>query len=132
MMHITIPTKPLSVNQAWKGKRFKTEKYDEFTDTVDKLLLMNRKPEIPDGDLEIHFMWGLSTYKQSDYDNPIKCAQDRIANWLKIDDNRFVGGSQRKVKVSKGDEFIVFMIRPYNPVLWDEFTEMEHLKRNVS
>ena len=86
-----------------------------------KLLLKLKrleKPCIPEGDLEIHFLWGMSYYKISDYDNPIKTAQDVICDWLGIDDNRFVGGSQRKTKVKKGDEFIAFEIRPHVPEGW--------------
>ena len=115
---IEIPVKPLSVNEAWKGRRYKSASYSRFEILLYAKLLHTVRPNIPDGDLEIHFVWGFSRFRQSDYDNPIKTAQDVICRWLKIDDSRFVSGSQLKVKVDKGDEFIRFFIRKFDMKEW--------------
>ena len=52
-----IKVKPLSVNDAWQGKRFKTDKYKAYEKEV---LLKLRPLEIPEGKLEIYLEWGFS------------------------------------------------------------------------
>ena len=121
-----VMIKPFSQNKARRGKQVKTAECDVFMTKL-ALLLMKEDPrpkKLPEGDLEIHFVWGMSYYAVSDYDNPIKTAQDVIATHYGIDDRRFVGGSQRKVKVKKGEEFIQFTIGRYDPTVWNRFTGM--------
>lgn len=116
---IKVMVKPLSMNEARKGRQYKTDKCNDFEERFGSLLLLAPKPDIPEeGDLEIHFEWGMSNFKRSDYDNPIKVAQDVICKWLNIDDNRFIGGSQIKVRVKKGCEYIKFRIKEHNPEKW--------------
>lgn len=123
---IKVPIKPFSQNKARQGRQFKTKACEQFMEDFAKRLLVDApRVKLPDGELEIHFLWGFSYYTTSDYDNPIKTAQDVIADHYRIDDNRFVGGSQRKVKVKRGEEFIAFVIRPSDASLWAEFTGLE-------
>lgn len=103
----TIPIKPLSVNDAWKGRRFKTAAYKQFERDVLKLL--PAKMEIPEGDLFIVLVWGFSS-AASDYDNPVKPFQDVLQKKYNFNDSRFVGGLPIKTKVKKGQEFISFKI----------------------
>lgn len=65
---ICINIKPLSVNEAWQGRRFKTEKYKLYQDT---LLWLLPKMKIPEPPYEIHFKFEFSN-SLSDWDNPVK------------------------------------------------------------
>ena len=73
MHHIKI--KALSVNEAWKGKRFKTLSYKKYEQELTYLLPII---DVPEGKLQVHYIFGLSN-KQSDYDNCIKQFQDIIS-----------------------------------------------------
>lgn len=110
--------KPFSINKARQGRQFNTPACNEFKVAFGVLLNKLEIPPVPDGDLLIHFAWGFCYFKSSDYDNPVKIAQDVIAGWLGIDDRRFVGATIRKIKVKRGAEFIRFAISKYNPNDW--------------
>ncbi len=98
--------KPLSVNQAWQGKRFKAPAYKAYEREV---LLSLKKMVIPDGDLVIYLKWGFSSVA-SDWDNPIKPFQDCLQKKYGFNDSRIVTGITQKVKTKKGAEFIEFEI----------------------
>jgi len=102
-----INIKPLSVNQAWQGKRFKTSDYKAF-----EMEIWGKLPrrEIPKkGKLFIHYQFGLSN-KGADYDNCIKVFQDILQRKYGFDDNRIYRAVIEKIDVKKGDEFIRFKI----------------------
>ena len=102
-----IDIKPMSVNGAWKGRRFKTDEYKRYERAVALLL----KPmDIPDGDLEILLEWGFSS-SASDWDNPIKPFQDILQKKYGFNDNRIKRAVVEVVKVGKGDEYIEFNIK---------------------
>lgn len=98
--------KPLSVNDAWQGRRVKSKKYRNYERDILKLL---RPMKIPDGKLELYLKWGFSS-AGSDWDNPIKPFQDCLQKKYNFNDNRVVRAVTEKVKVKKGDEFIEFKI----------------------
>ena len=107
---IRIDIKPLSVNEAWQGKRFKTNKYKDY----EKLLLLKLKPlTIPDGDLEVRYTFGFSN-RSSDIDNPIKAFQDILQKKYGFNDSKIYRLVVNKVIVPKGEEFIEFEIKNYN------------------
>lgn len=101
-----LDIKPLSANDMWKGRRFKTKEYKTFEKSV---LMMLKPMQIPDGDLEIYLKWGFSS-AGSDWDNPIKPFQDCLQKKYGFNDNRVVRALVEKVKVPKGKEFIEFKI----------------------
>jgi hypothetical protein len=68
-----IDIKPLSVNDAWKGKRYKTDVYKQYS--RDLTYLLPRNYTLPPPPYEIRLKWGFSS-KLSDWDNPIKPTQD--------------------------------------------------------
>ena len=78
-----IKIKPLSVNQCWAGKRFKTPKYKAYEKEL--LLILPKNYKVPLGMLEISFTWGFSS-KLSDYDNPIKAFQDILQKKYNFND----------------------------------------------
>lgn len=102
--------KPLSVNQAWQGKRFKTPEYKGFEK---QLLLMLKKIKVPEGKLLLKATFGLSS-KNADWDNPIKPFQDVLQKKYGFDDRRIYRGEIEKVDVEKGKEFIEFQILKFN------------------
>jgi Holliday junction resolvase RusA-like endonuclease len=102
-----LDIKPLTVNQAWQGRRKKTDKYRKFERDV---LMLLRPMKIPEGDLRIYLEWGFS-YSGSDFDNPIKPFVDCLQKKYNFNDNRIVEAHIKKVKVKKGSEYINFEIK---------------------
>ena len=105
-----IDIKPLSVNDAYRGRRFKTPEYKQYEH--DLMLLLPKELEIPEGKLQVHFKFGLSS-KLADYDNPVKALQDIISMKYGFNDNRIYKGTTEKVDVKKGNEFIEFVMQEY-------------------
>ena len=97
-----LDIKPLSVNQAWKGKRFKTDDYKRYEYLC---LMMLRPHKIPSGKLRLALTFGFSS-KASDTDNPVKCFQDILSKKYNFDDKRIYEINVQKVDVKKGNEFI--------------------------
>jgi Holliday junction resolvase RusA-like endonuclease len=104
---IKIEIKPLSVNGAWKGRRFKTKEYKQYENAV--LYMLPRKYDIPDGNLEIRLRFGVST-KAFDWDNGIKQFGDILQKKYGFNDNRIYRGVVEKEIVKKGKEFVEFEI----------------------
>ena len=102
-----INVKPLSVNQCWQGKRFKTVKYKRFEKAV--LLLLPNKYKVPAGLLKITLKWGFSS-KLADWDNPIKPFQDILQKKYNFNDSRVCKATVEKEIVPKGEEYIEFKI----------------------
>lgn len=110
-MTIAIRIKPLSVNAAWKGKRFKTNEYKDY-----ERMLLPQLPaglEIPEGKLKISFVFGLSN-KCADWDNPVKPLQDILQKKYGFNDSRIYEASVKKLDVKKGMEFIGFSIEAFD------------------
>lgn len=103
---IQINIKPLSVNEAWQGKRFKTGKYKKYEKDVLFLLPKIKMPEPP---YEIFFEFGFSNIL-SDFDNPVKPITDILQKKYLINDRDIVKASITKVIVKKGNEYIKFKI----------------------
>ena len=103
---IGIMIKPLSVNKAWQGRRYKTDEYKAFEKA---LLLMLPNIEIPDGNLRLTFEFGFSN-KLSDLSNPIKLVEDIFQKKYGFNDNRIFELIAKKKICSKGAEYIMFNI----------------------
>ncbi|MBS9774732.1 MAG: hypothetical protein KGV59_06210 [Tenacibaculum sp.] len=106
---IKLQIKPLSVNQVWQGKRYKTNAYKQYEKLV---LFLLPKLKVPAGKLEIRFVFGLSS-KNADWDNPIKPIQDILQKKYGFNDRMIYKAIVEKVDVKKGDEFIKFEISEY-------------------
>ena len=105
-----INIKPLSVNQAWQGKRFKTPKYKSYEKAV---LLSLPKLEVPEGSIAIDLVVGLSS-KNADIDNPVKCFIDCLQKKYGFNDRNIYHMTIQKFDVGKGDEYIDFSIEKFN------------------
>lgn len=103
---IILKIKPLSVNDAWKGRRYRTDQYKQYQKIV-ALLLKNQK--IPEGKLLLKVIFGFSS-KGSDIDNPLKPFIDCLQKKYGFNDNKIYRLEIDKVDVKKGNEFIEFEI----------------------
>lgn len=105
-----IKIKPLSVNKAWKGRRFKTDSYKSFEKKM-ILLLPNLKINFK-GELTIKIHYGFSS-KLSDIDNPCKLILDCLCKKYLFDDRQIFKLIQTKEIVKKGNEFMEIKISDY-------------------
>ena len=101
-----LDIKPLSVNEAWKGRRFKTDKYKVYERSI--LLLLPRL-DVPKGPLKLTINWGFSS-SGADTDNPIKPFVDCLQKKYSFNDNKVYDYRVTKEIVKKGKEFIQFRI----------------------
>lgn len=98
-----INIRPLSVNRAWKGKRFKTEEYKQYE--KDLGLLLPKDIKVKSG-LSLEF--GFSS-KLSDIDNPVKPFIDILQKKYGFNDRDLILLIIKKRIVAKGEEYIKFM-----------------------
>lgn len=103
----TINIKPLSVNQAWQGRRFKSPKYKYYEENLLKVL---PPMDIPNPPYEIYFRFGFSS-KSSDWDNACKSTQDIIAKKYKFNDKLIKRAIIDVDYVPKGEEYLEFKIK---------------------
>lgn len=104
---IKINIKPLSVNQAFKGRRFKTEKYTKYERD---LLFLLPKIEITLPPYEVYYKFGFSS-RNSDIDNGVKQLQDILSKKYKFNDRYIFRMVVEKEIVAKGKEYIQFKIK---------------------
>jgi hypothetical protein len=106
---IKINIKPLSVNDVWQGKRFKTPAYKNY----EKLLLLTLpKIKIPEPPYVIYFEFGFSN-SASDWDNPVKPFQDILSKKYRFNDKLIKRAIVDTVLVKKGHEYVKFKIETY-------------------
>ena len=103
---IKINIKPLSVNCAYRGRRFKTNEYKAYEEVV---LLLLPKGEVPEGKIRLDIEFGFSN-KQSDIDNPVKMFTDILQKKYGFNDRDIYELHVKKTLVKKKQEFIDFEI----------------------
>jgi Holliday junction resolvase RusA-like endonuclease len=100
-MNIKLHIKPLSVNQAWKGRRYKTDAYNRYEKELMAML--------PDYEIKsfrgLVLTFGFSNM-QSDVDNPTKLVIDILQKRYGVNDRDLMELHLYKMKVAKGNEFI--------------------------
>lgn len=106
---IRVNIKPLSVNKAWKGKRYKTNDYNNYENALLKLLPRISGIKKP---LKLEIVFGFSN-AGSDIDNPLKPFIDILQKRYLINDKDIFELNVKKVKVEKGFDFIDFKISQY-------------------
>ena len=105
MIHLEI--KPLSVNECWQGKRFKTKSYLQYEKD---LLLILPKIKMPEPPFEIYFEFGFSNI-MSDWDNPVKPLQDILQKKYGFNDKDIMKAVVVKKKVKKGEDYFKINIQ---------------------
>ena len=112
MIQFKLNEKPLSINEAWQGKRFKTPAYKAYEETI--LLIMPKAKIDLEQMLSIEFFFGFSN-KASDLDNPVKLLLDIAQKKYGFNDKNVFELNVRKCIVKKGEEFIQMGIYPLLP-----------------
>lgn len=102
---VKVFIKPLSVNQVWKGKRFKTKEYVAYSRNL--AYLLPNDAFIPEGLLIANYEFGLSSMG-GDWDNPVKPLQDILSKKYGFNDNRIRRAIVDLVPVEKGNEYVKF------------------------
>ena len=113
MIVFKLNEKPLSVNEAWQGKRFKTPAYKAYEETI--LLTMPKGKIDAEQMLRVEFFFGFSN-KASDLDNPVKLLLDIAQKKYGFNDKNIYELNVRKCIVKKGDEFIqmgIYKLLPF-------------------
>lgn len=89
-MKFKLDIKPLSVNKAWQGRRFKSPEYKQYEEDVAKLLMIVKPTPAPEEKLQVTYRFYLKNHKNSDNDNPIKPLQDILVACGVIKDDRLI------------------------------------------
>jgi len=102
-----ITIKPLSINESFKGRRFKTDAYKAYEE---ELLLTLPKLHIPHEKLVVRLEFGFSS-AGSDIDNAVKPFLDILQKKYGFNDNKIYRMILEKTLVKKGNEYIQFEIK---------------------
>ena len=86
MINIIIPLKPISVNCAFQGRRFKTKACKSFEQTA--LMFLPVCQTAIKGWCAIRYSFFLKHWKTTDADNLVKVIQDLIVKQSYIEDDR--------------------------------------------
>jgi Holliday junction resolvase RusA-like endonuclease len=103
-----LKIKPLSVNECFQGRRFKTPLYKAYEEEV--LYLLKKEP-ISSGKLFLRLTVGVSS-KNADLDNIIKPLVDILQKKLGFNDRQIYAMDLWKEDVRKGEEFIEYDLSP--------------------
>jgi len=103
--------KPLSTNKIYLGRKRKSGDYRQFErqmleELPDDCVVPNR------GALQLDFEFGVWS-RASDLDNLYKSALDCLSKKYGFNDNRVYKIVGKKILVSKGNEYIKFLLRKY-------------------
>lgn len=104
---IELSIKPLSANEAFRGRKFRTKKYDAYIAT---LMLILPKISLPKPPYSINLVVGYSNIL-SDIDNCLKPFIDCLQKKYLFNDRDIYKLSIEKKIVKKGKEFINFEIK---------------------
>lgn len=108
-LHIRM--KPLSVNEAWKGKRFKSDRYKAYEM---EMLLRLPPGRLPNPPYRVFYEFGFSN-SQADFDNPCKPLGDILQKKYGFNDKEIYEAHIRKVLVKKGQEYLKVRIEHFEP-----------------
>ena len=104
---VTLPFRPLSINKAWQGRRYKTREYDDFI--TDCLWSLPRRKMIR-GNVAVIMDFYLKRAKNCDVDNFIKPLLDIIVKKGYIKDDRYVFFLQAQKHYSQNEKIKINII----------------------
>lgn len=106
-MYLEIPIKPLSVNLAWQGKRFKTKAYKQYEKDIFRLIPQGQYDMKCKDEIYVVYVFYFSAYALSDNVNPEKLITDILVKRQYLKDDRYVKGTVCfKEPCAKGHEKI--------------------------
>lgn len=86
-----IDIKPFSINESWKGQKYKTLAYRAWRKECGwQLKAASQKIDPIKGYVEIHYEFYLRNFRKCDCDNFIKTTTDVLVDMGIIEDDRFV------------------------------------------
>lgn len=103
---IKLNIKPLSINSAYRGKKFKTPAHDLYKRQLQFLLPNGLKIDKAPYCITLEF----GTCKSQDLDNNAKLFLDALVNKYGFDDRYIYELNLKKVDVKKGFEYVKFNI----------------------
>lgn len=103
MKQYRIDIKPITVNQCWQGRRFKTATYKKWRD--DFGLIINNKEKEKSHELSVILEFYIKHESTTDLDNLIKPTLDALKENGIIEDDRFIK-SLEAYKYQSEEEFI--------------------------
>ena len=105
-----IRTKPISINECWTWRRFKTPKYKQYEEEVMLLIRDTSLVDVKEWQpLKVSIVFWLSS-KNADIDNPIKPILDIFQKVYGFNDKQVYKLEVSKLDVKKWYEFIEFDI----------------------
>lgn len=108
-----VKIKPISVNAAWQGRRFKSDEYKQYESDFNKVV-PRAKTKAFEGRLEIEFRFHLSNHGNCDYDNYIKCTQDLLVKKGYMKDDRYIyKATIYKIPCKAGEDHFEVNIKDY-------------------
>lgn len=106
---VMIKIVPLSVNRAYRGRRFRTPEYEAYErELYYQLPPLPAKMVLAEG-ITLWIWWGLSN-KASDIDNPVKPFQDILQKRYGFNDKMIHELHVFKTHVARGKEYIKFKV----------------------
>lgn len=118
---IEVKIKPMSANESYKGRKFKTDKYKFYTRV---LLACLPDIDLPDPPYFLKIEVGLSSMA-GDADNPVKPFQDIIQQRYGFNDNKIGLVASRRIKTKKKEEFIRFELIHISEELIKKWKELK-------
>ena len=101
-----INIKPLSVNKAWQGRRFKTKEYKTYETELSALL---PSLNVPDGKIRIEVTFYFKN-SLSDIDNPLKPFLDILQKKYGFNDRNIYELNVKKEIGEDGIEFNIYQL----------------------
>ena len=105
-----VDIKPLSVNRAWQGRRFKTKDYLQYERDME--ILLPRDNQHWDEPIQVTYMFYLKNAATTDVDNLIKPLQDILVRTGIIANDRLIM-SMVATKVKDRRDRVEITIEPY-------------------
>ncbi len=112
-----IDIKPLSVNEAYKGKKYSTAKLKAYK--RDMPLLLPSELQLPPGRLVLLFRFHFKR-KASDVDNCCKMAQDIIMEYYGEDDREIYMTLNEKIVDYNSPEYLEFEFFEYHEGMFEQ------------
>lgn len=105
MTTITLAIKPLSVNEAWQGRRFSTPAKNDYEAVMRYLL---PKVVVPGGPYyRIEYDFHLVHFATTDWDNLCKVLQDCLVKRGIITDDRFIVDARVRKYPANADKVVI-------------------------
>lgn len=108
---MVLKFKPLSVNKAWQGKRFKTPEYKSYENVLLTLIKI-QKPIKVSGLVEVYYKFYIKEFSRSDVGNFEKPLTDIIVKAGLIDDDRYIVKTTLE-KFKSDNNYIEIYVSPY-------------------